>query len=107
MDYFFGQYLRSAHDRNDWRFAPLDGLRHDGHSADLGEVAPAWIGLAECDPLVDEGVEYGDALRRAGVVVELEIYRGVVHEFIKMGRALPQAAQAVSDAAQALARALP
>ncbi|MEI8159045.1 MAG: alpha/beta hydrolase, partial [Burkholderiales bacterium] len=34
--------------------------------------------------------------------VDLEIYRGVVHEFIKMGRAIPQAAKAHADAASAL-----
>ena len=65
-------------------------------------MASAWIGLAECDPLVDEGVQYADVLRHAGVAVDLEIYRGVVHEFIKMGRALPEAAQAHADAARAL-----
>jgi acetyl esterase len=102
IDYFFGLYLRDARDRNDWRFAPLDGLRADGQTADLSGVAPVWIGLAECDPLVDEGVQYADALRLAGVRVDLEIYRGVVHEFIKMGRALPEAALAHADAARAL-----
>jgi acetyl esterase len=65
-------------------------------------VAPAWVGLAECDPLVDEGVLYADRLRMAGVAVDLEIYRGVVHEFIKMGRALPEAHTAHLDAARAL-----
>ena len=65
-------------------------------------VAPAWIGLAECDPLVDEGVEYGDKLRAAGVAVDLEIYRGVTHEFIKMGRAIAEARRAHQDAARAL-----
>jgi acetyl esterase len=39
------------------------------------------------------------------VAVDLEIYQGVVHEFIKMGRALPQAAQAHADAAHALKHA--
>jgi acetyl esterase len=53
-------------------------------------VAPAWIGLAECDPLFDEGIAYADTLRAAGVPVDLEIYRGVTHEFIKMGRACPR-----------------
>ncbi len=100
--FFFGHYLRSAADRDDWRFAPLDGLRPDGQVADLGGVAPVWLGLAECDPLVDEGVAYADRLRTAGVAVDLEIYRGMVHEFIKMGRALPEAAQAHADAARAL-----
>jgi acetyl esterase len=65
-------------------------------------VAPAWFGLAECDPLVDEGVMYADKLRASGVAVDLEIYRGVVHEFIKMGRALPEAHRAHADAARAL-----
>ena len=106
IDFFFGQYLRTPQDRNDWRFAPLDGLRDDGFTADLEGIAPAWFGLAECDPLVDEGLMYADRLRMAGVAVDLEIYRGMVHEFIKMGRALPQARQAHQDAALALQRAL-
>ncbi len=97
--WFFDQYLRSPADRGDWRFAPL-------LADDLEGVAPAWIGLAECDPVVDEGIEYADRLRAAGVPVELEIYRGVVHEFVKMGRAIPEARQAQADAAQALRRAL-
>ena len=105
ITYFFEQHIRSAADRDDWRFAPLDGLRPDGQVADLGGVAPAWLGLAECDPLVDEGVAFADRLRMAGVAVDLEIYKGVVHEFIKMGRALPQAAQAHADAARALRHA--
>jgi acetyl esterase len=104
IDYFFGQYLRSEADRYDWRFAPLDGLRGDGQPADLGGVAPVWLGLAECDPLVDEGVQYADRLRLAGVPVDLEIYRGMVHEFIKMGRVLPEASRAHADAAAALRR---
>jgi acetyl esterase len=61
--------------------------------------------LAECDPLVDEGIAYADRLRMAGVAVELEIYRGMVHEFIKMGRAIPQAAEAHAHAAHALRNA--
>ena len=45
---------------------------------------------------------YADKLRTAGIAVDLEIYRGVVHEFIKMGRAIPQARLAHADAARAL-----
>jgi acetyl esterase len=105
INYFFGQYLRTEADRQDWRFAPLDGLRADGDVAELGGVASAWLGLAECDPLVDEGVLYADRLRMAGVAVDLDIYRGVVHEFIKMGRAIPEAIQAHADAARALRKA--
>src|SRR6218665_2328512 len=63
------------------------------------------VGVGEYDRLVDEGVAYADKLRLAGVAVELDIYRGVTHEFIKMGRAIPEARQAHADAARALRRA--
>jgi len=98
ITWFFSQYVRSPADREDWRFAPLNAPDVDG-------VAPAWVGLAECDPLVDEGVMYADKLRLAGVPVDLEIYRGVTHEFIKMGRIIPEARRAHADAAMALREA--
>ena len=98
IDWFFDQYIERG-ERADWRFAPLN-------APDVEGVAPAWFGLAECDPLVDDGLAYADKLRAAGVAVDLEIYRGVTHEFIKMGRALPEARQAHADAARALAGAL-
>ena len=63
------------------------------------------MGLAECDPLVDEGILYADKLRAAGVPVELEIYRGVIHGFITMGRAIAEARQLQRDAAAALRQA--
>lgn len=97
IEYFFGHYIDPG-ERDDWRFAPLN-------TPDVEGVAPAWFGLAECDPLVDDGVAYADKLRAAGVAVELEIYRGVTHEFVKMGRALPEARQAHADASAALHKA--
>jgi acetyl esterase len=97
IEYFFGHYIDDA-DRDDWRFSPLD-------ADDVEGVAPAWFGLAECDPIADDAIHYADKLRAAGVAVDLEIYRGVTHEFIKMGRALPEARQAHADAAAALRRA--
>lgn len=99
ISYFFNLYVNSPADRNDWRFAPLN-------ADDVEGVAPAWIGLAEYDPVVDEGIAYADNLRAAGVPVDLEIYRGVIHEFVKMGRAIPEALQAHADAARALREAL-
>jgi acetyl esterase len=96
--WFFDQYIPPGQ-RADWRFAPLNAPDVDG-------VAPAWFGLAECDPLVDEGIAYADKLRAAGIDVDLEIYRGVTHEFIKMGRAIPEALRAHADAARAMAEHL-
>ncbi|QNN59605.1 alpha/beta hydrolase [Diaphorobacter ruginosibacter] len=98
VSWYFDNYIPRRADREDWRFAPL-------LAPDVDDVAPAWIGLAELDPLVDEGIAYADKLRLSGVPVDLEIYRGVTHEFIKMGRALPEARQAHADAARALREA--
>jgi len=96
--WFFDQYLGHSSEREDWRFAPLLAPELEG-------AAPAWVGLAECDPLVDEGIAYADKLRMARVAVNLEIYRGVAHGFINMGRVLPEARQAHADAARALCQA--
>lgn len=91
--WFFDQYIDHSQ-RSDWRFAPLEADA-------LDDLAPACVVLAECDPLVDEGIAYADRLRAAGVPVALELYRGVTHDFIKLGRVLPEAetAQAVIGAA--------
>jgi YbgC/YbaW family acyl-CoA thioester hydrolase len=83
IDWFFDHYI-PYHHRRDWRFAPL--------RPDLDGVAPACVILAECDPLVDEGLAYADRLRAAGVPVSWSWYRGLTHDFIKMGRALKEAA---------------
>lgn len=99
IQWFFENYVRNAADREDWRFAPL-------LAPDLDGVAPAFFCLAELDPLVDEGIQYADMLRMAGVQVELEIYKGVTHEFIKMGRVIAEARHAHRDMAAALRAAL-
>ena len=99
IQWFFDNYVRDAADREDWRFAPLLAQDVDG-------VAPAFFCLAELDPLVDEGVQYADMLRMAGVPVQLELYKGVTHEFIKMGRVISEARQAHADMAAALQAAL-
>ena len=96
IDWFFGHTI-AEQQREDWRFAPL--------SADVDGVAPACVVLAECDPLVDEGLAYADHLRAAGVPVTLDLVRGMTHDFIKMGRALKEAGQALDLCALALREA--
>ncbi|TAG26000.1 MAG: alpha/beta hydrolase [Burkholderiales bacterium] len=92
--YFNDSALRREY-AGDWRFSPLN-------AENFSDLAPLALFLAECDPLHDEGLQYADALRAAGVTVNLEIYQGVTHEFIKMGRILPEARQFQQDAALAL-----
>lgn len=81
-----------------WHREPLHAPDHRG-------VAPAWIGLAQCDPLTDDGHLYAAKLREAGVAVELQVWPGVIHDFINMGRFLPEAGQAHTALAQALQKA--
>ena len=95
----FANAVRSPRDYTDWRFSPV-------LADDIAGIAPLWLGLAECDPIVDDSLLWADKLRCAGVPVQLELYHGVIHEFIKMGRAIPEAHQALHDAAMALRQAL-
>jgi acetyl esterase len=98
MTWFFDHYI-DYHHRRDWRFAPTEAPDHSG-------LAPACVVLAECDPLLDEGLAYADLLRFNGGLVHLELYRGVTHDFIKMGRSIPEALAAQEACAQALKLAL-
>jgi acetyl esterase len=54
---------------------------------------------------VDEGIAYADRLRASRVPVSLEMAHGVTHDFIKLGRFLPEAATAQAAIAQALKEA--
>ncbi|MFM0100400.1 alpha/beta hydrolase [Paraburkholderia nemoris] len=99
IQWFFDQYVRDKSDRDDWRFAPLDGTRG---APDFGGLAPAWIATAEYDPLSDEGDAYAEKLRAAGNRVTLKRYPGMIHEFFKMGGYVPDVAEAHADAAAAL-----
>jgi acetyl esterase len=92
--WFFDHYIPRGQ-RHDWRFAPLEADDHAG-------VAPAFVLLAECDPLVDEGIAYADKLRTAGVSVGLDLVRGVTHDFVKMGRHIPEALSALDACATAM-----
>ncbi|MFM0071255.1 alpha/beta hydrolase [Paraburkholderia sediminicola] len=99
IQWFFEQYVRDKNDRDDWRFAPLDGTRG---APDFSGLAPAWIATAEYDPLSDEGDAYAEKLRAVGNPVTLKRYPGMIHEFFKMGGFVPDVAQAHADAAAAL-----
>ncbi|MGY6128605.1 alpha/beta hydrolase (plasmid) [Paraburkholderia strydomiana] len=99
IQWFFDQYVREASDRDDWRFAPLDGTRG---APEFGGLAPAWIATAEYDPLSDEGDAYAQKLRDHGNEVTLRRYPGMIHEFFKMGGFVPDVAHAHAEAAAAL-----
>lgn len=93
--HWFEKQTQGGPQRERWHREPLYAPSHAG-------VAPAWIGLAECDPLTDEGHLYAERLRQAGVPVSVQQWPGVIHDFINLGRFIPEAAQAHQALAQAL-----
>lgn len=98
LQWMFNSYLSNEADRKDWRFAPLE-------APDLAGVAPAFIALAEYDPLVDEGVKYADKLKAAGVHSQLRVYPGMTHDFARLGNIVAEGEQVRRDVASALASA--
>jgi acetyl esterase len=49
------------------------------NARDLGALAPAFLAVAQYDPLRDDGISYERALREAGVRTELDLGPGLVH----------------------------
>lgn len=96
--HWFETNARGGELRQRWHREPLHAPDHRG-------LAPAWIGLAECDPLTDEGKLYAQKLKDAGVPTELTVWPGVIHDFINLGRFIPEAEQAHQQLAAALKRA--
>ncbi|MFO1318105.1 MAG: alpha/beta hydrolase [Burkholderiales bacterium] len=98
MTWFYKQYLRSARDMSDFRFAPLI-------ADDLSNLPPSLVLVAGHDPLRDEGVQYATRLVEAGNDCTLVNLAGMVHGFYLMLGAVDAASEAVRLSASALARA--
>jgi acetyl esterase/lipase len=89
MLWFWKQYLQSAGDQANPVAAPGKG--------DLTGLPPASLITAEYDPLRDEGEDYADRLRAAGVEVTGRRYLGMIHGFASMPYLTPIANHALAD----------
>ena len=97
ISYFRDNYLE-AKDRDDWRASPLLAKDHS-------RLPPALVMVAGFDPLIDEGEAYANKMRAAGVHVTTIHYADMIHGFLRLGRAIPDAQLAVSKTARSLAEA--
>ena len=70
----YGLYLHGAPAEHPWA-SPL-------RAPSLRGLPPAVFAAAECDVLVDDGLEYAQRLQEAGTAVEYHLYEGMPHGFL-------------------------
>lgn len=109
---FYGNYnLPNAATRaySKWVWANYLGVPHTQAPvaaipmrADVSALPPTWLGVGECDPLLDDSVQFAEKLRAANVPFELKRYPGVPHAFVMLSRLYDGATSALHDAAAAL-----
>jgi len=88
--WFRDHYLNGAADVHDWRASPA-------RAKTLIGLPPAYVLTAGADPLRDEGDEYAQRLKEAGVPVTYRHFSGQFHGFFTMGKLLQQANIAASE----------
>ena len=94
MRWIWETYLERPEQKEDWRAAPI--------LANLKGVAPAHLIVGSLDPLLDDSNNLAGKLKTAGVPCDLTIYQGINHGFIRYGRLIGTARQAIADCAAAL-----
>ena len=99
MRWFFDRYLNGPAEADDPRVSPL-------RNPDLTGLPPAFVLTMEYDPLRDQGVAYGDAMRNAGNHVESITYPGLFHGCFGMDEMIEAAKVPFADAVAAVRSAV-
>ena len=99
LEWFSSKLLPPGMDFNSPQISPL-------RAKDFSGLPPAFIMVAGYDPLHDEGVQYAEKLRAAGVKATVADYPDMVHCFIYFQTMLPQAREAMKNVALAIKAAL-
>ena len=88
MRWFWEQYLQSSEDHFNPYAVPMQASTFEG-------VAPAIIITAQYDPLLSDGEQYAELLRRNGVSVFYKEYAGMIHGFFTNMAVTPTAREAI------------
>ncbi|HKP42213.1 alpha/beta hydrolase [Mycobacterium sp.] len=75
------------------------------HADSLAGLPPAYVAVAEYDPLHDEGQAYANRLHEAGVAVTLRQFDGMLHGFFWSMAAIPSTVSIVDDLVAVLHKA--
>ena len=81
IEWYFDQYFANGGDRVE--ASPL-------YFDDLSGLVPIYLAVAEYDPLHDEATEFAHKAHGQNVVVELEIFKGMVHIFAQLDELVPR-----------------
>ena len=88
--WFRDHYLDDLADGEDWRASPA-------RAKSFANLPPAYVLTAGADPLRDEGLEYAERLKQAGVAVTYRHFPGQFHGFFTMGKFLKQSSVAIAE----------
>jgi acetyl esterase len=99
MKYFWQQYLATELDQLNPRAVPLI-------ASDLRNLAPAYIIVAEYDPLRDDGINYASRLEAHGTPVVLKHANRLPHGFMRSLATSEDVQQAFIDIINAFRLAL-
>jgi acetyl esterase len=95
MVWFWNHYAPSE---DDWSSPYASPLRAGDHSG----LPPAYVVIAEYDPLRDEGLAYAEKLRAAGIPVTVRRFDDQLHAFFNLVNLMESANQAVHDVSEAI-----
>jgi acetyl esterase len=96
MDAYWADYVTHPDQLADPLVAPL--------KADLHDMPPAFVAVAECDVLADCNRAFAAKLRSAGVPVEEVTYPGATHSFLEAVSIAPLADRALADQSRWIAQ---
>ncbi len=84
MRWFWEEYLQSELDKHHPYAVPIT-------AESLKDLPPTIVVTAEYDPLLDDGYNYAEALKDAGVFTIYREYAGLIHGFMIMASVTPEA----------------